>query len=98
MGRKTKITSESKGPGAELRLNRQEDALVLTLSGDWKLSRDLPSVSSVEEKLKGAPSPARVTFDTKGMSEFDSGLLMFLTNVMNVCFRMKIGMEKDGLP
>ena len=98
MGRKTKMTSEPKGPGAELRSNRQGDALVLTLSGDWKLSRDLPPVSRVEEGLKGAPSPARVTFDTKGMSEFDSGLLLFLTNVTNVCSRMKIGMEKDGLP
>jgi phospholipid/cholesterol/gamma-HCH transport system permease protein len=32
------------------------------------------------------------------MSEFDSGLLLFLTNVTNVCSRMKIGLEKDGLP
>ena len=97
MGRKTKLGSEPKGPGAELRTSRQGDALVLTLLGDWRLGSDLPSVSKVEEGIKGAALPVRVTFDTKGISGWDSGLLMFLTNVMGVCSQKKITVEKDGL-
>jgi len=97
VGKKTKETSEANGPGAELRTSRQGDALALTLSGDWRLGRDLPSVSKVEEQIKGAASPVRVTFDTKGISGWDSGLLMFLTNVMGVCSQKKITVEKDGL-
>ena len=95
---KAKMTSEPVGPAAELRTSRQKDALVLTLSGDWKLGRDLPSVSKVEEQIKGAPMPARVAFDTKGVSDFDSGLLMFLINLMAVCTQRKIGLDKEGLP
>ena len=95
---KAKMTSEPVGPAAELRASRQKDALVLTLSGDWKLGRDLPSVSKVEEQIKGAPMPARVAFDTKGVSDFDSGLLMFLINLMAVCTQRKIGLDKEGLP
>ena len=98
MGKKTKVTSEAKGPGAELRLSRQGDALALILSGEWRLSRDLPSVSKVEEEIKGPTLPVRVTFDTKGVSGWDSGLLRFLTNLTGVCTQKKIAMDKDGLP
>ena len=98
MSKKSKVMSEPKIPGAELRASRQGDALVLTLSGDWKLGRDLPPVNRVEQEIKGAPLPGRVTFDTKGISGWDSGLLKFIINLMGVCIRMKIEMEKEGLP
>jgi len=92
------LTSDPKSPRAELRASRQGDALVLTLSGDWKLGGDLPSASKVAEEIKGAALPARVTFDAKGVSNWDSGLLKFLINVMGLCSQKKIALEKDGLP
>jgi phospholipid/cholesterol/gamma-HCH transport system permease protein len=98
MSRKAKLTSEPVGPAAELKASRQGDALVLTLSGDWKLTGDLPTVSRVEEEVKKSPQPMRVTFDSKGISAWDSGLLRFLIDLTGSMTQKKITLEKDGLP
>ena len=95
---KAKMTSEPVGPAAELKANRQGDALVLTLSGDWKLTGDLPSVSRVEEEIKKSPLPTRVAFDSQGISAWDSGLLRFLIDLTGSMTQKKITVEKDGLP
>ncbi len=92
------MTSEPVGPAAELKANRQGDALVLTLSGDWKLTGDLPTVSSVEEDVKKSPLPTRVAFDAQGISAWDSGLLRFLIDLTGMCSQKKIAVEKNGLP
>ena len=98
MSSKAKATSEPVGPRAELKASRQADALVLTLSGDWKLTGELPNVSRVEEEVKKSPQPMRVTFDSKGISAWDSGLLRFLIDLTGSMTQKKITLEKDGLP
>ncbi len=92
------MTSEPAGPAAELKAKRQGDALFLTLSGDWKLTGNLPSASSVEEEVKKSPLPTRVAFDAQGISAWDSGLLRFLIDLTGMCSQKKIAVEKDGLP
>jgi len=98
MSSKAKATSEPVGPRAELKASRQADALVLTLSGDWKLTGELPNVSRVEEEVKKSPQPMRVTFDSKGISAWDSGLLRFLIDLTGSMTQKKITLEKNGLP
>jgi phospholipid/cholesterol/gamma-HCH transport system permease protein len=98
MGRKTKLTSEPLGPGAGLTVTRQKESLVLVLSGNWKLSSGLPSVSKVEEEIKGTPPVVRVAFETTGLSDFDTGLIVFLTKVTGLCSQKKIEVVRDGLP
>ena len=98
MSSKAKATSEPVGPRAELKASRQADALVLALSGDWKLTGELPNVSRVEEEVKKSPQPMRVTFDSKGISAWDSGLLRFLIDLTGSMTQKKITLEKDGLP
>ena len=97
MGAKAKLASGPSGQGAELRTSRQGNSLLLILSGDWKLSQNLPSVDKIEGEIGAPPSTARVTFDTQGISGWDSGLIRFLINLTGVCSQKKITVEKDGL-
>jgi phospholipid/cholesterol/gamma-HCH transport system permease protein len=98
MSKKSAISSERVGPGAGLKSAREGDSLVLTLSGDWKLSGNIPPVTRVEEEVKGSPVPARVRFDTQGISGWDSGLLRFLIDLTGFLTQKKIAVEKEGLP
>ncbi len=98
MSTKTQALSGSLVSGAELRASRQGDSLVLVLSGDWKLGKNLPPVSKAEEEINALPSNGRVNFDTEKISSWDSGLLRFLTNLTGFCSQKKITVEKEGLP
>ena len=82
---------------AELSPNRTTDGtLVLRLSGPWQLRSDIPSVAAVQRELERAPQ--RVTFDTAGLTAWDSGLLTFLLKVGELCQQRQITAERDGLP
>ncbi len=75
-----------------------EGNLVVHLSGDWKLSRHLPSAVEVETELGKTPLPAKLTFNTGDLGTWDSGLLTFLINVTNLGTQKKVEVIDAGLP
>jgi len=75
-----------------------EDALLIRLAGDWKLEDDLPSASNVERQLEGEPQVQRITFDTKDLHDWDSGLLTYLIHVIKQSSIRNIGVDRKGLP
>lgn len=57
----------------------------------------MPSAATVDERLDEESAIKRITFDVDGISEWDSGLLAFLLNVIKICERRNIRMDRDAL-
>ena len=74
------------------------DTLLVILSGDWKITEPLPSATDAQKPFESAKGIRRVTFDTKELGGWDSGLLTFLIKVFETCSKAKIEVVKDGLP
>jgi phospholipid/cholesterol/gamma-HCH transport system permease protein len=74
------------------------DTLLVKLSGDWKITEPLPATADVEKALESTKAIRRITFDTKDLAGWDSGLLTFLIKIFEACSKTKIEVDKDGLP
>jgi phospholipid/cholesterol/gamma-HCH transport system permease protein len=85
-------------PG-ELQLQRSaEGTLTVALTGCWKLGQDLPSADKVRDKLEGTPGIGSIAFDTRELTEWDSGLLIFLKHLSAFCAREQIRVDDSELP
>jgi phospholipid/cholesterol/gamma-HCH transport system permease protein len=74
------------------------DTLLVKLSGEWKITEPLPATADVERALESAKGIRRISFDTKNLGGWDSGLLTFLIKIFEACSKAKIEVVKDGLP
>ncbi len=74
------------------------DMLKVILSGQWKLGGDLPGADKVQQRLEGAPGVRNLTFDTRKLVSWDTGLLIFLKELNTFCSRQKIYLNCDALP
>jgi phospholipid/cholesterol/gamma-HCH transport system permease protein len=75
------------------------DTIRLRLSGSWRLSRPLPAVGEVQSELERRRGGIRrIVIDARGLTGWDSGLLMFLRRLDG--FARGAGLETDasGLP
>lgn len=84
-------------PGLSLR-RTPEDRLVVSLTGDWRLDRKVPSIEEVEREVRSPDRPKRLAFDSQDLDTWESGLLTFLLKVRELCIREQIVLEEDGLP
>jgi phospholipid/cholesterol/gamma-HCH transport system permease protein len=75
-----------------------EDTLLVRLAGNWRIGRRLPSADEVQKQIDSGPCIQRVAFSTEGLTDWGSGLLTFLIEVIRQCSRKKIRIEKAGLP
>jgi phospholipid/cholesterol/gamma-HCH transport system permease protein len=62
------------------------------------MENELPSVGDMEKEVESGPAVRRMTFDTQGVTNWDSGLLTFLIKVNDLCSRGQIDMVTEGLP
>jgi len=67
-----------------------KDTLRLILSGRWKLEKDLPAADEVVRKLEDAPEVCNIDLEARGLDAWDSGLLVFLTDLRKFCSEKKI--------
>ena len=82
-----------------LRFSRPEKSvLLLSLGQSWRLENKLPTIAEFESQLGEAPPIKRVGFDTKQLTAWDSGLLVYLANVFTFCNKRDIQVDKTGLP
>jgi phospholipid/cholesterol/gamma-HCH transport system permease protein len=72
--------------------------LVVHLSGEWHLGRDLPSADDVARELVSRPAPGRVIFNATDLGRWDSGLVAFLTQIHELCHGHGISEDRSGLP
>ena len=74
------------------------DTLKVILSGHWKLGRDLPGADKIQETLQDRPGVKNLVFDTRELDSWDTGLLIFLSDLRNFCSQQNINLNNDGLP
>ena len=85
--------------GVDLEYARAPDGtLRLALAGDWRLGRGIPEPGRVLGEVEQGPPPRRVTFDTRALSSWDSGLLTFLRAVQSRCTQLGVEVDERGLP
>ena len=56
--------------------------LVLRLSGSWRMQDHLPPAVEVETKFGALSSARRLAFDTREVTTWDTGLLVFVLKVI----------------
>jgi len=75
-----------------------DDTLAILFAGDWKLANKLPLIEDVRKQIDAEPKIQRITLNAREVKNWDSSLLIFLTNVIDICTRNKIHVDKENLP
>jgi phospholipid/cholesterol/gamma-HCH transport system permease protein len=73
------------------------DTLVIHFGGAWLLKGERPPASETERELAQG-SVRRVAFDTRELREWDTGILTFLSHVLDRCRTRQINTDRTGLP
>ena len=91
-------TQQSKATG-EVQFERVDDnTLRLVLSGSWRLKDERPSISDFEKTLEETPALKRITFGAENVTDWDSGLVTYLSNVVTLTKPKAIDIDGSGLP
>ena len=82
-----------------LSLARSDDALVIRLSGAWRLRHGMPSADAVAVEFAApAAAPRKVVFDAAALSHWDSSLVNFVKGVNELCREHHVAADPAGLP
>src|SRR5579863_5875744 len=74
------------------------DTLVLALAGDWHLEHGLISGAALERELAHPPMPRRIAFDAAKLGRWDSSLVAFVAEVLELCHTRDLAVDPEGLP
>ena len=77
---------------------REDGNMLLQMSGSWTLDDKIPDLSSEITKTSSTETTSSISFDCKDISAWDSGLLIFLTPLVDYCRKNKIAIKPKGLP
>ena len=81
----------------DLTSTRHDDGtMVVTMSGDWLLSGDLPSPDALADQLGAGVS--RLAFDTTALNEWDTGALSFVLQLSGTARNASVPVDPSGLP
>ena len=72
--------------------------LLVTLSGDWQLGKSLPGTEAVLTACESLPASGRIAFDTTGIGEWDTGLVVALANIEQTATEHGVDIDHAGLP
>jgi len=75
-----------------------ESVLLVSIAGDFRIGKELPSSDEVEEQIRLAPGIREMTFETEGLTGWDSGLLTLLIKINELCTQNNIQINREGLP
>ncbi len=78
--------------------NSDTATLNISLKGSWRLQDKPPSVDPVIQKLASDSRLERITFTTDDISDWDSGLLVFLSRLARSCKSEQVQIITEGLP
>jgi phospholipid/cholesterol/gamma-HCH transport system permease protein len=89
---------ENRTEACELSFDRPSgDTLQVRLKGSWTIGHKLPSGNTVQSQLESDPAIKQIDFDIREISDWDSGLLSFLTKIINQCSAKNITVNQEGL-
>jgi phospholipid/cholesterol/gamma-HCH transport system permease protein len=83
---------------AELRLERADDALSVTLVGEWRIGDALPDPAPAIAALGAEPRPTRLAFDTRALQGWDSGLMTRLVAIRRAATAAGVPFDDRALP
>lgn len=70
--------------------------LVIALGGRWRIAQHLPAADTLNDRLT---APVRhIRFDAGELSDWDSGLLTFVSGISKSCAKRDIAVDASGLP
>jgi phospholipid/cholesterol/gamma-HCH transport system permease protein len=82
-----------------LAFERADNAtLQILLTGSWCLRDGLPSIEPVLDTLENDRALKRISFSSKGIRRWDSGLLVFLSKLDRYSKENDLQLVTDGLP
>src|SRR5258708_28459515 len=93
-----KETSNITGQGAVSASRAANSTLLIKLSGPWHLTRDVPSAAILRQELESPGALKTISFDTSGLTHWDSGLIAFLVQTSATCRARNIEQDRRGLP
>ena len=74
------------------------NALAITLSGNWLLGEELPGPDPVLDRLRQTPKPSNVTFEAGALGEWDTGLITTLIAIHRSAEANGVHVDESGLP
>src|SRR5262249_1288263 len=74
------------------------DTLCVRLAGHWTIHATLPSAEEAQTQLASMSQGQRVVFETQDLASWDSGLMMFLLQLKEICSQRQIEFDHGGLP
>jgi phospholipid/cholesterol/gamma-HCH transport system permease protein len=74
------------------------DTLKVVLSGDWKLSGEVPGADAIQQRLQTRPEVRSLVIDAREIASWDTGLLTFLVNLRKLCSQQRLSLKSDTLP
>jgi len=89
--------TEIVGEPPKLSVERNASGLVIRLAGEWRLTRDLPSLAPVIVELESAPA-RKVMYDAEALTGWDSSLLAVVEKTSQRCKQHNIEEDRSGLP
>ena len=91
------VQTQSDGaPGVSLE-TVGDATLVVQLSGDWRMQKNVASAIPVQNAIETSHVRS-VRFDAKDLSSWDSSILIFLTKVTELFRQKDIVTDREGLP
>lgn len=81
---------------ATARLSVLDGVAVMSISGDWLLSKPRTPATRIEKSLTAGT--AKLTFDTKSLGAYDSALVCMLFKIYQTCQQMGIVFDDNSLP
>ena len=81
---------------ATARLSVLDGVAVMSISGDWLLSKPRTPATRIEKSLTAGI--AKLTFDTKSLGAYDSALVCMLFKIYQTCQQMGIVFDGNSLP
>lgn len=75
-----------------------DSSLLIKLAGPWHLTRNVPTAAGVRKEIESSPRLKSISFDTSGLTQWDSGLLSFLVQTSQACRVRNIDQDRRGLP
>lgn len=75
-----------------------DGSLEFRLSGSWRCMNHLPQLDSIEQEFPRETPAQRIRFNTKDVSDWDSGLVIFARNAISIGKTRGIEVDREGLP
>src|SRR4051794_23216993 len=74
------------------------DGLLVRLSGNYRELNESPSSIAVRRAMDQSPRSKSLAFDSAGLTGWDSRLVVFVRNCLELCRERQVDFRDEGLP